>query len=107
VLEDDRAIASRLTELLAQQVAYQLILVASDCLTALKFLRYCTPDFILLDKRLLHIKDIDLRPRLVLMKDLQDIPLYLFDDDFLIAECTPPTSTAQLASGHFSLDADQ
>jgi CheY-like chemotaxis protein len=84
----------RLSELLAPQAAYQIIFV-SDCLTTLKFLRYCKPDLILLDERLLHINDIELGPRLAMMKDLQDIPIYLLDADFLVAECSNPTSTAK------------
>ena len=80
VVEDDLAVASWLTELLAQQAADQVILV-SDCLTTLKFLRYCTPDLILLDERLLHVNGIELGPRLAVMKDLQAIPLLLFDVD--------------------------
>ena len=80
VVEDDIATASRLSELLAQQAAYQVILV-SDCLTTLKFLHYCKPDLILLDDRLLHIKGIDLGPRLAVMKELRDIPIFLFGED--------------------------
>jgi CheY-like chemotaxis protein len=80
VVEDDLATASRLTEFLAHQAAYQIILV-SDCLTTLKFLHYCTPDLILLDERLLCINGIELRPRLAVMKELRDIPLLLFSED--------------------------
>ena len=80
VVEDDSATASRLTEFLAQQAAYQVILV-SDCLTTLKFLHYCTPDLILLDERLLCINGIELGPRLAVMKELRDIPLLLFSED--------------------------
>ncbi len=69
VVEDDIATASRLRELLAQQAAYQVILV-SDCLTTLKFLHYCKPDLILLDDRLLHSNGIDLGPRLAVCKCL-------------------------------------
>src|SRR5258705_5939020 len=92
VVEDDSAIASRLSELLAPQAAYQIIFV-SDCLTTLKFLRYCKPDLILLDERLLHINDIELGPRLAMMKNLQDITSYLLDAEFLVAECSNLTST--------------
>lgn len=94
IVEDDIATASRLSELLAQEAAYQVILV-SDCLTTLKFLHYCKPDLIFLDERLLHINGIELGPRLAMMKELQDIPIYLFGADFLVAECTNPTSTAK------------
>ncbi|GAC1568805.1 MAG: hypothetical protein NVS3B14_19520 [Ktedonobacteraceae bacterium] len=94
VVEDDSATASRLSELLAQEAAYQVILV-SDCLTTLKFLHYCTPDLILLDERLLHSNGIELGPRLAVMKELQDIPIYLLDANFRIAACTTPTSTAK------------
>jgi len=80
VVEDDSATASRLTELLAQQAAYQVLLV-SDCLTTLKFLRHCTPDLMLLDERLLCINGINLGPRLAVMKELRDIPLFLFSAD--------------------------
>ncbi len=86
VVEDDNTVASRLSELLAQQAAYQVIFV-SDCLTTLKFLHYCKPDLILLDERLLHINGIELGPRLAVMKDLQDIPILLIGADFLAAEC--------------------
>jgi|SRR5579872_1365132 len=79
-VEDDSVTASRLTELLAQQAAYQVILV-SDCLTTLKFLHYCTPDLILLDDRLLHSQGIELGPRLALMRDLHNIPLIVFGTD--------------------------
>jgi CheY-like chemotaxis protein len=76
------AIASRLSELLAQQAGHQVILV-SDCLTTLKFLQYCKPDLILLDDRLLHSNGIELGPRLALMKDLQDIPIFVLGTDIL------------------------
>jgi two-component SAPR family response regulator len=78
---DDSAIASRLSELLAQQTGNQVILV-SDCLTTLKFLHYCKPDLILLDDRLLHSNGIELGPRLTVMKDLQDIPIFVLCTDF-------------------------
>ncbi len=76
LVEDNFFTASQLGEILAQQAGYQVI-VASDCLTALKFLRYCKPDLMLVDARLLMRHDIDLLPRLQIMKDLQDIPLLL------------------------------
>jgi DNA-binding response OmpR family regulator len=82
IVEDDLITASRLSELLAQQADYEVILV-SDCLTTLKFLHYCTPDLILLDARLLHINGIELGPRLAVMKELQDIPILLLGTDFL------------------------
>ena len=80
VVEDDLARASRLSELLAQQATYEIILV-SDCLTTLKFLQYCTPDLIILDARLLHSNGIELGPRLAVMKELQDIPILLLGAD--------------------------
>ncbi len=46
LIEDKSAIATRPDERLAKQADYQMI-VASDCLTALKFLRSCTPDLML------------------------------------------------------------
>jgi two-component system nitrate/nitrite response regulator NarL len=76
LVEDNCATASQLGEILAQQAGYQVI-VASDCLKALKFLRSCKPDLILVDARLLKQNGIDLLPRLNMMKDLQDIPLLL------------------------------
>jgi two-component SAPR family response regulator len=82
LVEDDIAIASRLSELLAQQAGNQAILV-SDCLTTLKFLQYCKPDLILLDDRLLHSNGIELGPRLAVMKDLQDIPIFVLGMDSL------------------------
>ncbi len=82
IVEDNRTTASQLSELLAQQADYEMILV-SDCLTTLKFLHYCTPDLILLDVRLLHSNGIELGPRLAVMKELQDIPILLLGTDFL------------------------
>jgi len=76
LVEENLATAARLGEMLAQQAGYQ-VLVASDCMTALKFLRSCKPDLVLLDERLLIRNGTDLWPRLHLMKDLQDIPLLL------------------------------
>ena len=52
LVEHNLATASRLGEVLAQQAGYQVI-VASDCLTALKFLRSFKPDLLLLDEHLL------------------------------------------------------
>jgi DNA-binding response OmpR family regulator len=80
LVEDNTAIAARLGEMLTQQAGYQVI-VASDCLTALKFLRSCKPDLMLLDERLLMQDGTDLLQRLHLMKDLQDIPLLLLGTD--------------------------
>jgi DNA-binding response OmpR family regulator len=77
LVEDNCATASQLGEILAQQAGYQVI-VASDCLTALKFLRLFKPDLMLVDARLLWQHGVDLLPRLQIMKDLQDIPLLLF-----------------------------
>jgi response regulator RpfG family c-di-GMP phosphodiesterase len=77
LVEENLATASRLGERLAQQAGYQVI-VASYCLTALKFLRSFKPDLVLLNERLLTRNGFDLLPRLHLMKDLQDIPLILF-----------------------------
>jgi response regulator RpfG family c-di-GMP phosphodiesterase len=77
LVEDNLATASRLGESLTQQAGYQVI-VASDCLTALKFLRSCKPDLMLVDVCLLTRHGIDFLPRLQVMKDLQDIPLLLF-----------------------------
>ncbi len=65
---------------LAQQAGYQAI-VASDCVTALKFLRICQPELILLDELLLTRNGIDLLPRLQVMKEPQDIPLLLLRTD--------------------------
>jgi DNA-binding response OmpR family regulator len=78
MIEDHPALAEML---LAQQANIQVI-VASDCLTALKLLRSCTPDLMLVDERLLIHNGIDLTPRLRTMKDLQDIPLLFFSADF-------------------------
>jgi len=82
IIEDNHDLALRLGRMLAHQANYQII-VASDCLTALKFLRSCTPDLMLVDERLLMHNGIDLAPRLRMMKDLQDIPLLLFSADLL------------------------
>jgi response regulator of citrate/malate metabolism len=74
LVEDDPTAPFHPGVTLAQQVDYQ-VLVASDWVTATKFLRVYTPDLILLDEHLLTRHDIDLWPRLQVMKDLQDIPL--------------------------------
>ena len=76
LVEDNFVTASQLGVILAQQAGYQVI-VASDCLTALKFLRSCKPDLMLVNARLLTHHGIDLLPRFQKMKDLQDIPLLL------------------------------
>lgn len=80
LVEDHPATATELGDMLAQQADYQVI-VASDCLTALKFLRSCKPDLMLVDERLLTQNGIDLLPRLQVMKDCQDIPLLLLSTD--------------------------
>jgi DNA-binding response OmpR family regulator len=80
LVEDNTATAARLGKMLTQQAGYQVI-VASDCVTALKFLRSCKPDLMLLDERLLTRDGTDLLQRLHLMKDLQDIPLLLLGTD--------------------------
>ena len=80
LVEDNLATATQLGEMLAQQAGYQVI-VASDCLTALKFLRSCKPDLMLEDERLLTRNGIDLFQRLRMMKDFQDIPLLLLSTD--------------------------
>jgi CheY-like chemotaxis protein len=81
LVEDDPATALRLSEMLAQQAGSQVIF-ASDGLTALKFVRFCKPDLILLDERLLARNGIGLGPRLSVMQDLLDIPLLLFSEEF-------------------------
>jgi CheY-like chemotaxis protein len=43
LVEENIATAARLGEMLTQQAGYQVI-VASDCVTALKFIRSCKPD---------------------------------------------------------------
>ena len=82
MIEDHPALATRLADTLLAQRADTQVIVVSDCVTALKFLRSCTPDLMLVDERLLTHNGIDLTPRLRIMKDLQDIPLLLFS-----AEC--------------------
>ncbi len=82
IIEDHPAIATRLAEMLLAQWTDTQVIVASDCLTALKFLRSCTPDLMLMDERLLTQNGIDLAPRLLTMKDLQDIPVLLFSANF-------------------------
>ncbi len=77
LIENNPATASRLGELFSQEAGYQVIF-ASDGLSALKFIRSCKPDLILLDERVLTRNSIDLEPRLFLMHDLQAIPLLLF-----------------------------
>jgi DNA-binding response OmpR family regulator len=78
LVEDNLATATQLGEMLAQQAGYQVI-VASDCVTALKFRRFFKPDLMLVDERLLTRNGIDLWQRLHVMKDFQDIPLLLFN----------------------------
>ena len=86
LVEDNLATATQLGERLAQQAGYQVI-VASDCLTALKFLRSFKPDLMLVDERLLTRNGIDLMPRLHVMKDFQDIPLLLLSTDSPGGKC--------------------
>jgi DNA-binding response OmpR family regulator len=87
LVEDDDALALRLGERLREHHGSQVI-VATDCVTALKFLQLCKPDLILLDERLLTHDGIDLLPRLQVMKDLQDIPLLLLSMSG-VGEMTP------------------
>jgi DNA-binding response OmpR family regulator len=82
VVEDHPALATRLAEMLLVQRTDTQVLVASDCITALKLLRSCTPDLMLVDERLLTHDGIDLTFRLRTMKDLQDIPILLFSAEF-------------------------
>lgn len=81
LIEDDISTPLRLAEMFAHKADYQVI-VASDFLTALKFIRSCKPNLILLNERLLTRNGIDFGYRLSRMKDLQDIPLLLFGADF-------------------------
>ena len=77
LIEDNPATALRLGEVFTQEAGYQVIF-ASDSLTALKFIRSCKPDLMLLDERLLTRNDIDLGLRFFLLLDLKTIPLLLF-----------------------------
>jgi CheY-like chemotaxis protein len=81
LVEDNPATALRLGELFSEQADYRVIF-ASDGLTALKFIRSCKPDLILLDERLLTRNGIDLGPRFSFIQDLQAIPLILLSIDF-------------------------
>jgi DNA-binding response OmpR family regulator len=81
LIEDDNTTALRLAEMHAQKADYQVI-VASDCKTALKFVRSCRPNLILLNERLLTRNGIDFSYRLSRIKDLQEIPLLLLGADF-------------------------
>ena len=76
LIEDDSLEASRLGEMYALKAGYQVI-VASTCKAALKFMRSCTPNLILLSEHLLINHEIDLSQRLFMMVDLQAIPLLL------------------------------
>jgi len=76
LIEDDSIVALRLGEMFAQKAGYQVI-VASNCKAALKFMRWCKPNLILLNERLLMSHEIDFAHRLFIMKDLQEIPLLL------------------------------
>jgi DNA-binding response OmpR family regulator len=76
LIEDDSIMALRLGEMFAQKAGFQVI-VASNCKAALKFMRWCKPDLILLNERLLMSYGIDFSHRLFMMKDLQAIPLLL------------------------------
>jgi CheY-like chemotaxis protein len=80
LVEDDIVTALQLGEMLAQKAGYQVIF-ASDCLSALKFIRSYKADLILLNERLLTRNGIDLGPRLA-VQDLQAIPLLLLSVDF-------------------------
>jgi DNA-binding response OmpR family regulator len=81
LIEDDPATALRLGKVFAQQAGYQVIF-ASDGLTALKFIRSCKPDLMLMDECLLTRNGIDLAPRFSVMQDLQAIPLLLLSLKF-------------------------
>ena len=81
LIEDESAVALWLGEMFAQKADYQVI-VASNCETALKFMRSCKPNLILLNERLLMSHGIDLGYRLSMMKDFQEIPLLLIGSDF-------------------------
>jgi DNA-binding response OmpR family regulator len=81
LIEDDSVAALRLGEMFAQKTGYQVI-VASDCKAALKFMRSCKPNLILLNERLLMSHGIDFGHRLFMMKDLQAIPLLLLGAAF-------------------------
>jgi response regulator of citrate/malate metabolism len=76
LIEDDSIVALRLGEMFAQKAGYQVI-VASNCKAALKFMRWCKPDLILLNERVLMSNGINFGHRLFMMKDLQEIPLLL------------------------------
>jgi CheY-like chemotaxis protein len=78
LVEDNLATAVHIGDTLAQQTDYRVVF-ASDWWTAWKFLRTCKPDLVLLDERLLTRNGIELAQRLRVMKDLQDIPLLLFE----------------------------
>jgi DNA-binding NtrC family response regulator len=81
LIEDDSIIALRLGEMFAQNAGYQ-VFVASNCKTALKFMRSCKPNLIFLNERLLMSHEIDCSHRLSMMKDLQEIPLLLHSASF-------------------------
>jgi response regulator RpfG family c-di-GMP phosphodiesterase len=80
LIEDENAVAFWLGEMFAK-AGYQ-VFVASSCETALKFMRSCKPNLILLNERQLMSHGIDLGYRLSIMKDLQEIPLLLINADF-------------------------
>ena len=75
LIEDENAVALWLGEMFAK-AGYQ-VFDASTCKTALKFMRSCKPNLILLNERLLMSHEIDFGHRLFMMKDLQEIPLLL------------------------------
>jgi DNA-binding response OmpR family regulator len=81
IIEDDRVVASRLGEMFALKANDQVI-VASTCKAAMKFMRSCTPNLILLSEHLLINHEIDLSQRLFMMVDLQAIPLLLHGSAF-------------------------
>lgn len=81
LIEDENAVALQLGEMFAHKAGYQVI-VASNCETALKFMRSCKPNLILLNERLLMSHGINLGYRLSHMKDFQEIPLLLISADF-------------------------
>ncbi len=81
LIEDNSDSALRFDEIFAQKTGFQ-VFIASDCKTALKFMRSCKPHLIFLDERLLVSNGIDFGYRFSRMKDLQDIPLLLLSEDF-------------------------
>ncbi len=73
LVEDDQAIGSFLVEAITQETPHRAI-VATDSHAALKLVRHCKPDLLILDFGLPGMNGIELYDRLQINKELAPIP---------------------------------